>query len=372
MKPQNPGELIKKLLTDQQLAQADLALITGLSRQTISSIISGRSGITPDTAVALAAAFGNKPDEWLKLDSDYRLALVQQDKDSQLEIEHRALVMKAAPIRDMVKRGWLKSTDNFDELEENLKRFFEVSNLKDEVVFEASYRRNTDLPHSDRAVLAWCMRARQLAQAVAVKQFNPDNLPKLQQDLRRIAAFAKETHRVPQVFASYGIRFVVIEPLPQTKVDGAAFWLDDQSPVIAISIRYDRLDHFWFTVMHELKHIEHKDSMSIDDGLKEALEDAEHGLDHIEKRANEGAASSLIAPEEMESFIRRFAPLFSEQRVIQFAHRIKIHPAIIVGQLQQRREISYSTLRKLLPKVRNNTIQTALTDGWGQTLPDLS
>ena len=138
--------------------------------------------------------------------------------------------------------------------------------------------------------------------------------------------------------------------------------------MIAVSIRYDRIDNFWFTVMHELKHIQYQDALSIDDGLKEILESSDAELGDIEKRANREAAASLIDPEELESFTRRFGPLYSEQRVVQFAHRIRIHPGIIVGQLQNGKHISYSTLRKLLAKVRNSALETALADGWGRTL----
>jgi HTH-type transcriptional regulator/antitoxin HigA len=53
---------------------------------------------------------------------------------------------------------------------------------------------------------------------------------------------------------------------------------------------------------------------------------------------------------------------------VQFAHRIKIHPAIIVGQLQHRGEIGYHANREMLLKIRESIIQAALTDGWGYLL----
>ena len=70
----------------------------------------------------------------------------------------------------------------------------------------------------------------------------------------------------------------------------------------------------------------------------------------------------------MDSFIRRVGPLYSKQRIVQFAHRVKIHPGIIVGQLQNRDEIGYSANREMLTKVREVVAQTALTDGWGRTI----
>ena len=277
--------------------------------------------------------------------------------------------MQLAPIRDMQRRGWIKQTQDFRELENELQRFFDTDNLERSLNFQAVFSRNTELPTSDKAVRAWYFRARQVARMVPVGKFDPKNLGKLEKELRRVAAYAKETYRVPHLLAKYGIRFVIIEHLPQTRVDGAAFWLDENSPVVGLSVRYDRIDSFWFTLMHEFKHIQNEDALSIDDGLKESLEATDARLSDIEKRANQEAAASLIDPGELDSFINRFGPLYSEQRVIQFAHRLKIHPGIIVGQLQNKKEISYSTLRKLLAKVRDSATETAITDGWGKTLP---
>jgi HTH-type transcriptional regulator/antitoxin HigA len=138
--------------------------------------------------------------------------------------------------------------------------------------------------------------------------------------------------------------------------------------VIAVSIRHDRIDGFWFTVMHEFSHIAHKDPISVDSGLV----DAETGVavrlagNEVEERADSEAANALIAKKEIESFIRRVGPLYSRDRVVQFANRIRIHPGIIVGQLQHRKEIGYAALRDMLVKVRDNVTSTAVTDGWGQ------
>jgi HTH-type transcriptional regulator/antitoxin HigA len=90
--------------------------------------------------------------------------------------------------------------------------------------------------------------------------------------------------------------------------------------------------------------------------------------DESERRANDQAAAALIPRSEIESFIRRVGPLYSKTRIVQFAHRIKIHPGIIVGQLQHRKEIGYSANREMLVKIRETVVETALTDGWGRTI----
>jgi HTH-type transcriptional regulator/antitoxin HigA len=70
----------------------------------------------------------------------------------------------------------------------------------------------------------------------------------------------------------------------------------------------------------------------------------------------------------MDSFIRRVGPLYAKERIIQFSHKMKIHPGIVVGQLQNRKEVGYASSRDLLVKVRELITATALTDGWNQTV----
>jgi HTH-type transcriptional regulator / antitoxin HigA len=154
------------------------------------------------------------------------------------------------------------------------------------------------------------------------------------------------------------------------KVDGAAFWCDDGKPAIAISLRYDRIDAFWFTVMHEFAHIKNGDALSVDKDMIDATIGIAVMLveDEAERRANEQASASLIPPEEFDSFIRRVGPLYSKERIVQFAHKIKIHPGIIVGQLQHRNEIGFSSNREMLVKVRSSVIDSALTDGWNKSI----
>ena len=84
----------------------------------------------------------------------------------------------------------------------------------------------------------------------------------LQFALRELAAYPKEARHLPALFAEFGIRFVVVEALPGAKIDGAAFWLNETSPVIAVSVRFDRVDNFWFTVMHEFTHVRYGDAWS--------------------------------------------------------------------------------------------------------------
>lgn len=365
-----PGDALRELLDSKGWTREELAAITGRSRQNIYEILSGRNGVTPEMAVILGAAFSNEPSYWLKLDAHYRLKRLNRDST---DVERRARIFSIAPIRDMQRRGWIGDTKSLEKLERELKQFFGAESLDQITELSVSTRRSGSYSSGlTIAQKAWCFRVRQMAHAMPLKRrFDASRLNSARRDLRRLAALTKDARRVPTVLADYGIRFIVVEPLPGIKVDGVALWLDNESPVIGVSVRFDRIDAFWFTLMHEFSHIYHGDALSFDMSLVGGDDSDEQPMlleDEMERRANEEAASYLIAAKDIDSFIRRVGPLYSKQRIVQFANRIKIHPGIIVGQLQNRNEIGYSANREMLTKIREVVAQTALTDGWGRTI----
>jgi HTH-type transcriptional regulator / antitoxin HigA len=365
MAPVHPGTILRQMMEAKGWSPEELAKITSLSTSMVYSILRCKTNIGPETAKKLAAAFGNSPEEWLKWDILVRLATTEADVST---VERMARLYDIAPLGDMQKRGWIPVTDDVDELESELKRFFD-SDLSGEVTFPVRLRRNVRIPKLSAPERAWLFRARQLAVNVPIRTtFSTKRLDSAERKLRQLAAYRKEIGRVPGVLADNGIRFVIVEPIPGVKIDGATFWLDTE-PVIAMSLRHDRIDGFWFTLMHEFAHVRNEDAISVDE-----LIDGTKGInvmlveDEAERRANEAAASALVPKEELESFIRRVGPLYARERVIQFAHKVKIHPGVIVGQLQHRNELGYSALRDLLVKVRDVVTATALTDGWNQSV----
>jgi HTH-type transcriptional regulator/antitoxin HigA len=100
-----------------------------------------------------------------------------------------------------------------------------------------------------------------------------------------------------------------------------------------------------------------------DNGITIAVSD-----DAAEQRANSQAANALVPSNELQSFIARTSPYYASTKIIQFANLIKMHPGIIVGQLQHRGELRYSSHRDFLVKVRKYVVDTAVTDGWGRSL----
>jgi HTH-type transcriptional regulator/antitoxin HigA len=241
--------------------------------------------------------------------------------------------------------------------------FFGITSLDEEPELSAAARKAASHPTMTPAQRAWLFRAKKLASVLHVKRYSKTALEQHVAALHALTVREEEIRQVPKVLAEMGIRLVVVEPLPRTKIDGAAFWLDAKSPVIVLSLRYDRIDGFWHTLIHELSHIRHQDGLVLDDELVGASRQV--GSDDTERRADREASEFLIPPEKLESFIARVAPRFSKRRITQFANLHQIHPGIIVGQLQYRGAIKYSHSREMLVGIRSIITESALTDGWG-------
>ena len=179
--------------------QDDLALIVGKSRQAISEIVSGKNGIGLEMATLLAAAFGNSPQDWLKIDQSYRLWMIDQDTG---EVQQMSALFAAAPVREMVKRGWIGPAKTASELRAELTTFFESDPIEQGISLPVATRRTMKLPSLTHAEIAWCFRARQLARSLLVEPFSADRLPKAKSALRRLATHPKEARHVPRTLAA--------------------------------------------------------------------------------------------------------------------------------------------------------------------------
>lgn len=72
--PPHPGEIIRKLcLEPLKLSVTDAAAALGVSRKTLSALLNGRAGISPEMAVRLSIAFGTSAESWMNQQIQYDL-----------------------------------------------------------------------------------------------------------------------------------------------------------------------------------------------------------------------------------------------------------------------------------------------------------
>ena len=354
-----PGEFIRDEIEARGWSQSDLAEILGRPVQAINEIIAAKKVITPETAQGLGDAFGTGAQLWLNLENSWRLSNVATEDTG---VARRAQLFGKGPIREMIRRNWIKDSKDLDVLEASVTEFFELSSI-DTTPSLAFAAKKQSYGSRSAAQTAWCYRAKQLSETLKPGTYAPNDIGDAITKFRKLSASVEGVRRVPNVLAELGVRFVVVEHLKSTKIDGAAFWLDENSPVIAMSMRYDRIDNFWFVLGHELAHIKNNDK-SVDERLVGTGAQPTEEKPSYEKAADEMAATFLISERAMNEFISHHRPKYSKAAIEGFAKRLGVQPGIVVGQLQYRKEISYSHSREMLCPVREHIISAALTDGW--------
>jgi HTH-type transcriptional regulator/antitoxin HigA len=356
-----PGMYIEEELEARGWSQRDLAFILGIEEPALNKIIRGKTGISFEMSKALAKAFGVDPDFFANLQRAYDFARAKEPDPS---VERRASLQSVYPVREMIKRSWIGS----DNLEIQLARFFRVSNAN-EIPHIAHAAKKTDWKSDTTPVqLAWLCRVLQIADHMPKMAFSTRTL---RDGLNRLSALMSEPEEVrhaPRILMECGVTFVVVEGLPGAKIDGVCTWHEGK-PIIGMSLRYDRIDNFWFVLRHELEHVlrQHGQNGPIIDS--EIMESAGDDLANEQERvANEAAADFCIPRTEMDSFVARKAPYFADRDVIGFARRMNVHPGIVVGQIQARTK-RWDLLRKHLVKIRQFIMPGAMVDGWGQVAP---
>jgi len=356
-----PGLYIKEELEARGWSQRDLAYVLGMAEQQLSRVLSGNQAVTPDMARLLGDAFDVPAEFFANLQKQYDLARAKAPDPA---VKTRAALQLAFPIREMIRRGWIEDSDPA-LLELQVTRFFEAANLNEvpKLPFAAKRTHYDDDPPGQ---IAWLFRVRQLARQISVPSYSET---KLRDALRKLRALTIDPESVEQVFsilAECGVRFVIVESLPNAKLDGVCTWLDDQSPVIGMSTFYDRLDNFWFVLRHEIEHVllRHGEERAILDNLEGEAGSDSKNIAQEERLANAAAASFCIPNQKMESFYLRKNPYFSERDVIGFASIMEVHPAIVVGQIQHMTR-RFGFLRKYQVPIRKYVVLSGIADGWG-------
>ncbi len=224
---------------------------------------------------------------------------------------------------------------------------------------QAIYCRRTSEVVDEHALTAWQARTLALAQKLELPAFRPEVLDDVFfNKLVRASYFSEGARLVPQMLYERGIHFVLLPHLPKTYLDGACFLSPEGRPVIGMTLRYDRLDNFWFTLAHELAHVH----LHLHDQDVAFFDDIEHTLcssdDPREAEANEFARNTLIPNHVWEVESHQLLNLCQDEDVIALADRLEIAPAIIAGRVRWEKN-DYSCFSNL---IGNRDVQRLFPD----------
>jgi len=334
----SPGEVLRRELDARGWTQADLATVTARPAQAINEIIQGKKEVTPETALALSAALGTTAELWLNLESKYRLHKAQQDRVRGKQVEiiaRRGRLQRLVPLKELVRRGWIRKASALSELEREVCDFLGLAHVDEEPRLAASFRHSQVRRPEPGPQLAWVKQVERLASAQDAPPFDARRLERAIPALLEQAQRAEDAPKALTLLREHGVRVVLLKHVERSYLDGVAFWLDGGGPVIGLSLRYDRIDSFWFTLLHEVAHL---------------LEGGR--LAHLDVDGEEESAANTRAQDWLLPSVayRRFVEegRFTDAAVRAFAERERRHPGIIAGRLHHDGHVPYSRLRQLL------------------------
>lgn len=367
-----PGQLILALLSERGWTQKTLAIVLGMGESAVNRFVADKTPLDAKLALVLEEVFNVPADRFLQLQKELDLAQARIVSQPDPGRETRAYLYGDLPIAEMIKRGWISAEGVRDvkKVESELVRFFGVNRPEDIEILPHAAKKSVNSAATP-AQIAWLYRVKHIANEMLVAPYSPQALRGAIQKLRALMVAPEGVAKVPRMLAECGIRFVIVESLTSAKIDGVCFWLNDQSPVIGMSLRFDRIDNFWFVLRHECEHVlqgHGKAAAMLDAELEGDRAGIGPSVADEERIANEAAQEFCVPSALLEAFIARKAPFFSERDMIGFARILKIHPGILAGQIQ-RKTGRYDRFRDHLAKVRAIVSPNAIKDGWGDVAP---
>jgi len=349
-----PTVLIKARIA-KGLSQRQLANALGVKEQQIQRYESSDyTSVSLRRLVRVAEALGLNTSE---------VAEVTASSDEEASVGKEELIGSNFPVEEMYRRGWFEdftgslgtALANSDEL---VSQFLERAMPHRQPALLRG-RANFGPRMNQYALLAWQCRVlilgkrhlQKKARTYAQNTITRDWLKNLAKESR----FEDGPRRAMEYLARSGIPLVVEPYLSQTYLDGAALLLPAGRPVIGLTLRYDRLDNFWFVLFHELAHVvKHLRK----DRLEAIFDDLDSDRDDLENKADEFAGAALILDDTWETALARY--LRTEESIYSLSKQLEIGPAIIAGRIRREANnyvilgnlVGQGGVRKHFPNVR--------------------
>jgi len=337
----DPIEAIKFRMEQADLKPSDLIPYIG-SRSRVSEILSGKRKLTVEMMRALEAGLG--------IPAKVLLGEPSQDENSQYRNWDVRL------LKEMKERGYFgKSSLRTSDSADLVRHFFEPicspSQLSG-MLRQSSYRSS---PRTDRrALAAWSGAVLKKAERIKVPTKYKKGTVSLNfmREVARLSTNENGPILAQEVLIRHGIILVIEKHLSKTYLDGATVLINRDNPVIGLTLRFDRLDNFWFTLMHELAHI----ALHYDQDINLFYDEIEGlkgiALSEKEREADRMAEEALLPQSKWEVSPARLIPSFMAAKSL--ATEIGVHIAIVAGQMRHRGK-AYVYLNKIVneAKVRN-------------------
>jgi HTH-type transcriptional regulator/antitoxin HigA len=206
------------------------------------------------------------------------------------------------------------------------------------------------------ALVLWQAAVLQRAEALTLAS-KFDRLQFTKTILRKLAKLSSKIDGITRVvdsLSNLGVAVVVMPLLPGTFLDGAAMVTSTNAPAVGLTLRYDRADNFWFTLLHELSHIcLHYDVLV--DGKTAFVDDMEIVSDDVlEQEADTLAQESLIPSSILEQVVWSSESSFDD--ITTVSARALVPVAVVAGRWQR----DHQNYKKFSRLIDRNSVRSLL------------
>lgn len=309
-----PGEILREELFELGVKQKDFAAKIGMSSSHFNELIKGKRAVTTEIAVAIESALPGLPAKyWTDLQYDYEYDKAVSVRRSVEENAAKASlegIDKIVSVHTLLKEVGSKALTFVEKLRDVVK----IAGTDDLTHISAMtmgcFRKSQKVGRDARMISTWVLLARHHAHSLCAKgAFQCERMPEITERLRLIFHENKDTiKRVTETLATYGIKFGIVGKLDKASVDGYSFF-DGETPCVIMTKRYDEIDKFAFSVMHELGHIAKGHTSA---GVSRLDDDEANNSDEAD--ADKFASEALIPSSVWQTFRKTSPNAFSWQR----------------------------------------------------------
>jgi HTH-type transcriptional regulator / antitoxin HigA len=306
------------------LTQAELARKLGMVEQQIQRYESDKyDSASLKTLIKIADVLG------ITINADIQLKEIPAAEDF--------FNVKNYPFKQMLQRHWFSDfTGTLNEAMNNsrkmLQDFFISAGISQPEIVLTKRSIREDSSFNEFALQAWHARVINKARQQAIDKFYDKSLI-TENWLSSLTKLSLEDNGPKKAFEfvkEAGIRIVIEQHLEGTYLDGAAILLDSIYPVIVLTLRYDRLDNFWFVLLHEIGHILLHLSLE-NEAFFDDLDSTT--IDVLEKEADQFALNAMIPDDIWKKSLARFSP--SIKTIISQAKISNVDPALVAGRIRR-------------------------------------
>jgi HTH-type transcriptional regulator/antitoxin HigA len=324
----DPVTAIKFRMEQMGLNQQALIPFIG-SRSKVSEVLNGKRPLTLAMMRALHKGLGIPAD------------ILLQEPDASFPETIPDLEWDKFPVVEMARKGWIRQVSGIKErAEEQTRQLIEQAGglrAAEACLFRKSRGTRENSKNDNYALKTWCLKAMAMANenplTVLFKKGSVNSA--FLRNVAKLSYFENGPILAKEYLEKHGIHLIILPHLSKTYLDGAAFILPNGNPVAALTLRYDRLDNFWFCLLHELAHI----GQHLTAGSEEIIFD-DHDLrgiqsvpeDDPEQEADKMAQEALIPNKSFKTI--DISGKIDPEHIKSLADKLKIHPAIIAGRIR--------------------------------------